>query len=89
MRFCNRCLYPENHPLNIIFDEHGICSGCRVHEEKDILDWDIRGQKLKKILDSYKNKSGKNYDCIIPVSGARDSYFIIHTIGDIGSTHTT
>ena len=83
MRFCNRCLYPENHPLNIIFDEHGICSGCRVHEEKDILDWDIRGQKLKKILDSYKNKSGKNYDCIIPVSGARDSYFIVHTIKNV------
>ena len=83
MRFCNRCLYPENHPLNIIFDEHGICSGCRVHEEKDILDWDIRGQNLKKILDIYKNKSGKNYDCIIPVSGARDSYFIVHTIKNI------
>jgi N-acetyl sugar amidotransferase len=83
MRFCNRCLYPENHPLNIIFDEHGICSGCRVHEEKDILDWDVRGQKLKKILNSYKNKSGKNYDCIIPVSGARDSYFIVHTVKNV------
>jgi N-acetyl sugar amidotransferase len=83
MRFCNRCLYPENHPLNIIFDEHGVCSGCRVHEEKDILDWDVRGQKLKKILNSYKNKSGKNYDCIIPVSGARDSYFIVHTIKNV------
>jgi N-acetyl sugar amidotransferase len=83
MRFCNRCLYPENHPLNIIFDEHGVCSGCRVHEEKDILDWDARGQKLKKILKDYKNKSGKNYDCIIPVSGARDSYFIVHTVKNV------
>ena len=83
MKFCKRCLYPENHPLNIIFDEHGICSGCRVHEEKDILDWDERGRKLKKILNNYKNSSGKNYDCIIPVSGAKDSFFIVHTIKNI------
>ena len=39
MKFCNRCVYPENHPLNIIFDEDGICSGCRIHEEKDFLNW--------------------------------------------------
>jgi N-acetyl sugar amidotransferase len=80
MIYCSRCLYPENHPLNIIFDEDGVCSGCKVHEEKDNLNWDLRAQKLKKILNSYKNSSGRNYDCIIPVSGARDSYFIVHTI---------
>lgn len=80
MKICTRCLYPENHPLNIIFDENGICSGCRVHEEKDNLDWGTRGELLSKILDQYRNTSGNNYDCIIPVSGARDSYFIVHTI---------
>ena len=83
MRYCKICLYPENHPLNITFDENGICSGCRVHEEKDILDWNERSVKLKSILENYKNKSGNNYDCIIPVSGARDSYFIVHTIKNV------
>ena len=83
MRICKRCLYPENHPLNITFDDEGVCSGCRVHEEKDIIDWKERSQKLECILDSYKNKSGNNYDCIIPVSGARDSYFIVHTIKNV------
>ena len=83
MNYCKRCLYPENHPLNITFDLQGVCSGCRVHEEKDALDWNARGQILKKILDSYKNKSGNNYDCIIPVSGARDSYFIVHTLKNV------
>lgn len=83
MRYCKRCLYPENHPLNIVFDDEGICSGCRVHEEKDTLDWQPRGEKLKKILDKYRNRSGNNYDCIIPVSGARDSYFIVHTIKNV------
>src|SRR5687768_16244049 len=80
MRYCKRCLYPENHPLYITFDKEGICSGCRVHEEKDILDWAPRFQKLKDILLGYQSKSGNNYDCIVPVSGARDSYFIVHTL---------
>lgn len=87
MNYCKRCLYPQNHPLGIIFDKEGVCSGCRIHEEKDIINWDERGSKLKKILEKFKNKDGKNYDCIIPVSGARDSYFIVHTIKNIYGMH--
>lgn len=83
MRYCKRCLYPENHPLNLVFDEEGVCSGCRVHEEKDVLDWNERAEKLRTILDQYRNTSGNNYDCIIPVSGARDSYFIVHTVKNV------
>jgi N-acetyl sugar amidotransferase len=83
MKSCTRCLYPENHPLNITFDADGVCSGCRIHEEKDFLDWPSRAQKLQKILNEYKNRSGNNYDCIIPVSGARDSYFMVHTIKNV------
>jgi N-acetyl sugar amidotransferase len=80
MKVCSRCLYTEAHPLNITFDEDGVCSGCRVHEEKDLLDWSKRAEKLRSILHSYRNTSGNNYDCIVPVSGARDSYFIVHTL---------
>jgi N-acetyl sugar amidotransferase len=83
MKYCKRCLYPENHPLNIVFDEHGICSGCRVHEEKDTINWGPKEEKLRSILNQYKNISGNNYDCIIPVSGARDSFFIVHTIKNV------
>ncbi|MEA3347231.1 MAG: hypothetical protein U9Q21_03990, partial [Candidatus Auribacterota bacterium] len=49
MKYCARCLYPANHPLGITFDEEGVCSGCRVHEEKDILDWRERGFLLLKV----------------------------------------
>jgi len=80
MKYCKRCLYPANHPLGILFDKDGVCSGCRVHEEKDFLDWEARLKKISDILKNFKNRNGKNYDCIIPVSGARDSYFIVHTI---------
>lgn len=83
MKYCARCLYPENHPLNITFDSKGVCSGCRVHEEKDALDWSIREKKLRHILDSYRNQDQSNFDCIIPVSGARDSWFIVHTIKNV------
>ncbi|RAJ33463.1 N-acetyl sugar amidotransferase [Pedobacter cryoconitis] len=83
MKYCLRCLYPENHPLNIVFDEKGICSGCNVHEEKDVLDWNARAEGLEDILKEYKNKSQNNYDCIIPVSGARDSFFIVHMIKNV------
>lgn len=83
MKYCQRCLYPENHPLNLMFDENGICSGCRVHEEKDQLDWESRFDQLKKLVNEYRSKKRTIHDCIVPVSGARDSYFILHVVKNI------
>ncbi len=80
MKYCVRCLYPANHPLNITFDDEGVCSGCRVHEEKDRLDWRVRTKKLEGILASFRSETAQTYDCVVPVSGARDSYFIVHTV---------
>jgi N-acetyl sugar amidotransferase len=87
MNYCKRCLYPENHPLNIAFDDQGVCSGCRVHEEKDSLDWKERKEKLARIVDGFRAKSRSIHDCIIPVSGARDSYFIVHVVKNILKLH--
>ncbi|MEK7247580.1 MAG: N-acetyl sugar amidotransferase, partial [Chloroflexota bacterium] len=83
MRYCTRCLYPANHPLNIIFDKEGVCSGCRVHEEKAVIDWRERGQLLSRMLDSYRARAGRGFDCIVPVSGGKDSYFIVHTVKNV------
>ena len=77
MKFCKRCLYSDSHPLGLVIDSQGICSGCRIHEEKDILNWDLRWDKLKKLVDEYRSKSGDNYDCIVPVTGANDSYYTV------------
>ena len=77
---CKRCLYKNDHPLGLTIDEEGICSGCRIHEEKDRLNWDERWNSLKKISSNYKCKSGKNYDCIVPITGSQDSYFIVHLV---------
>lgn len=80
LQSCRRCLYAETHPLGITFDEEGICSGCRVHEEKDKLDWAARWRLLEKIVESYRSTSGENYDCVVPVSGAHDSHWIVHLV---------
>lgn len=83
LKFCKRCLYTNLHPFGITFNEEDVCSGCLIHEEKDTLDWNFRLDKLKKIVKLYKSKSKKNYDCIVPVTGANDSYFIVHVVKNI------
>lgn len=75
--WCKRCLYPSDHPLHINFDESGICSGCRVHEEKKTLDWEARWQELERLVAPYRSKTG-TYDCIIPVTGAGDSFYVVY-----------
>ena len=80
IKFCSRCLYSNQHPLGITFDDEGVCSGCKIHEEKDSLDWNYRFKKLKKIVSKYKSKSQNNYDCIVPVSGGSDSHYVLHIV---------
>ncbi|MBN1548079.1 MAG: N-acetyl sugar amidotransferase [Syntrophaceae bacterium] len=80
IQFCKRCLYSTAHPLGLTVDKEGICSGCRVHEEKDRLDWPVRWEKLKRLVEPYRNGDGSNYDCIVPVTGAQDSYYIIYLV---------
>lgn len=77
---CKRCLYQSDHPLGLIIDDDGICSGCRIHEEKDILDWGYRWNILEKLVRNYRSKTPHIYDCIVPVSGAQDSYYILHIV---------
>lgn len=80
MKFCKRCLYPENHALNIIFDEDGVCSGCRVHEEKYVIDWNSKEKELEELLSQYKGREGTSYDCVIPVVGTGDDFFIVDLV---------
>ena len=84
MIYCKRCLYPANHPYGMVFDEDGICMGCRIHEEKDELDWDERSRRLKQIVYENGRRLGKRgFDCIVPVSGGGDSYFVVHTVKNV------
>ena len=84
MKYCSRCTYPNNNPYGMIFDSEGVCMGCRVHEEKDTINWEERLNKLKKIIrNAKKNIKGDNFDCIVPVTGGGDSYFTLHIVKNI------
>src|SRR3989338_2069479 len=73
MRYCKRCTYPERAVFLTLGDD-GVCSGCRVNSEKPKIDWEERGEMLREILEEFRSRDGSNYDCMITVSGGKDSY---------------
>lgn len=80
MQYCARCLYPINAKPTIIFDDDGVCSGCRYHESRDKLeiDWPERAAMFEQIVDeavAERRKRGNSHDCIVPVSGGKDSHY--------------
>lgn len=89
MKYCSRCLYPENaKPTIIIDDEDGICSGCKYHESRIKLEvnWTERRSMFEDILNEAKNMAkerGNAYDCIIPISGGKDSHFQVFVVKEL------
>tara|TARA_B100000035_G_C21030934_1_gene568419 strand:+ start:206 stop:1336 length:1131 start_codon:yes stop_codon:yes gene_type:complete len=74
MRWCKKCVYPEV-AVDFTFDDQGVCSGCLSKSDTKNIDWDKEWKDLVKLVEKYKSKDSSNYDCIIPVSGGKDSYF--------------
>ena len=72
MQFCKKCVMPDTRP-GIKFNEHGVCYPCLNAEEKKHVDWDARKEELKTLCDKHRKNDG-TYDCIIPVSGGKDSH---------------
>ena len=83
MQYCTRCVYPAIAATPLTFNENGVCSGCNVSEQKKDLNWDQRGKWLVELFAEYKT-DGSNYDCLIPVSGGKDSYFQVHVAISLG-----
>lgn len=82
LQYCVRCCMPETSE-GIIFDEMGICRACRSSEQKMHIDWEVREKELASILNHYKKISGDNYDCLVPISGGKDSIFQLHVLVNI------
>lgn len=81
MQYCSKCTYPAVSATPITFDKNGVCSGCRVHMQQETIDWVERRALFETdIVEQYKGTNGANYDCLIPVSGGKDSYWQIHLI---------
>jgi N-acetyl sugar amidotransferase len=79
IRYCKNCLYPETKP-DLELDENCICTACNFLKIKHEVNWDMRKNELKEILEKFRNKDGRNYDCLIPVSGGKDSHFQTYLI---------
>ncbi len=76
IRYCKKCLFPETKP-DLAFNEFGICSACTAAEHKNIgIDWKAREDEFNRIIEHYKLPKGQiGYDCLIPVSGGKDSTY--------------
>lgn len=78
MEYCKRCVYPANARPGIVFDDRGVCSGCRLIESRPDIDWSEREAMLVDLLKTYKaaqREKGNPFDCIVPVSGGKDSTY--------------
>ena len=83
MRYCTKCLYPETKP-DLWFDDHSVCNACNNFSSRVAVDWDKRLEELKSVVARYRNASGSNYDCIVPVSGGKDSHYQLIRLLELG-----
>ncbi|MES3002069.1 MAG: N-acetyl sugar amidotransferase [Pseudomonadota bacterium] len=93
VHFCKHCVISNQRPnsaveyehtkaskkATIAFDEEGVCDACRFGEQKrGTIDWKDREDKLAALCDKFRSKSG--YDCLLPGSGGKDSFYASHIL---------
>ena len=83
LTYCKRCVMPDTKP-DLQLDAEGICNACRSYETRREVDWDGRYQELLQIVGKYRNLSGSNWDCIVPVSGGKDSTYQVVRMLQLG-----
>jgi N-acetyl sugar amidotransferase len=81
--YCVRCVMPETKP-DLLIDAEGVCNACRSYEQRSEIDWEARRAGLLEITDRYRSPDGSNYDCIVPVSGGKDSTFQVLRLLELG-----
>lgn len=92
--YCKKCVISNQRPNSaveyehgkdsikktIYFDEHGVCDACRIAERKaKEINWLAREKELEILCDKYRSKDG-GYDCIVPGSGGKDSFYAAHIL---------
>src|SRR4030042_3946003 len=81
MRYCKNCVMPDTRP-GIKFDNNGVCYPCLVAEKRKHIDWKKRQKYLTEIVKKYRKNDG-GYDCLIPVSGGKDSHFQTYIMKEV------
>ena len=82
MKYCKKCVYPFA-TVNLDIGNDEICSSCKTFEKTESLTsnfWEDRERKFSKIINETLSNNKSNYDCLIPVSGGKDSYYQAHVI---------
>jgi N-acetyl sugar amidotransferase len=74
---------PSTKP-DLFLDEEGVCNACRSYERRREVDWDARYKELILLLDKYRSRDGTNWDCIVPVSGGKDSTYQVVRMLQLG-----
>jgi N-acetyl sugar amidotransferase len=92
--FCRKCVISNQRPNSAVeyahtkesvkktihLDAEGVCDACRLAEQKNgAIDWVERERKLRDLCDRHRSKDG-SYDCIVPGSGGKDSFYAAHML---------
>lgn len=82
LKYCTHCVMPYTRP-DLHLDEEGVCNACRAYESRKLVNWDQRRQELLTILERYQRHES-NWDCIVPVSGGKDSTYQVVRMLQLG-----
>lgn len=83
MKYCTECLLPSTKP-DLSFDNLGVCSACTAYKSRKEVDWENRKNEFHELVKKYSSKGNSNWDCIIPVSGGKDSTAQVLKILELG-----
>ena len=73
MKYCKKCLQPDTRPNIVFADEEDICPACNYFDKLDQVDWKERTEILLDIAKNFPKSNRHDFDCIIGVSGGKDS----------------
>ena len=78
---CVKCLHNTDHPFGISYI-NDLCSGCYTHQEKFTIDWESKHNYVLLLAEKIKaaRSSSSIYDCIIPVKGVAEDYFVVEKV---------
>lgn len=83
LNYCKKCVMPDTKP-DLYLDDEGVCNACRSFEKRETINWDERYEELLKVLDKYRRPKGDHWDCIVPVSGGKDSTYQVVRMLQLG-----
>lgn len=83
LKYCTKCVMPHTKP-DLHIDDEGVCNACRSFEKREVIDWDARHKELMIVLDKYRSANASSWDCIVPVSGGKDSTYQVVRMLQLG-----